>query len=244
MVELWCWMAQEDGTVPSDPEELSLLMGETPRKISKILQNLRCFFEEKDGKFSSKRLSAETEFYNRKTGRLRANASLGGTQRQANAKNLLLAKQAESESESESDKEKEKDKEKKTSSPSAPHPPGKCVEVINIWNEATKGKLPQARITPKRAKVISSRLGEDGWINDFAAACAFVASTPFYCGQNDRGWMTSLDWVLQPGKATDLSEKAAAPKNNLPRSTFRTRNPEGDAAFLEELKASGLEGVF
>ena len=85
------------------------------------------------------------------------------------------------------------------------------LEVVTIWNEATAGKLPTAKLTPKRKTTIQTRLKEPGWLEDFRAACAFLANTPWYAGDNDRRWTATLDFALQPGKATELAEKATQP---------------------------------
>jgi hypothetical protein len=84
-------------------------------------------------------------------------------------------------------------------------------EVVTIWNEATAGKLPAAKLTTKRKATIKTRLKEPGWLQDFRAACAFLANTPWYSGDNDRHWVATLDFALQAGKATELAEKATQP---------------------------------
>ena len=115
------------------------------------------------------------------------------------------------ESETESDKEQEQ---KPLSIPSTA-PAVKSADVVAIWNEATQGKLPQAKSTPKRQTVIQTRLKEPGWLPDFRAACAFLAATAWYAGANDRGWVATLDYALQAGKATELAEKATqTPREN------------------------------
>jgi hypothetical protein len=89
------------------------------------------------------------------------------------------------------------------------------ADIIAIWNEAAKGKLPQARNTLKRQAVIRTRLKEPGWLPDFRAACAFIAETDWYAGANDRKWVATIDYPLQAGKATELAEKSAqAPQEN------------------------------
>lgn len=88
---------------------------------------------------------------------------------------------------------------------------GKVSEVIEIWNQTAKGtNLPSARLTEKRRKVIHARLKEPGWFEDFTAACAFVRTSDFHRGHNDRDWVANLDYMLQAGKATDLAETAKA----------------------------------
>jgi len=94
----------------------------------------------------------------------------------------------------------------------------KAQEVIGIWNDAAQGTtLPSARLTPQREKIIRVRLKEKGWLEDFRAAYMFLRSSGFHCGQNDRGWIASVDFVLQAGKATELAEKgqtiSATPAN-------------------------------
>lgn len=60
-------------------------------------------------------------------------------------------------------------------------------------------------------------------MEDFQAACAYVAASPFHLGQNDRGWVATLDYVLQPGKATELAEKATARPTTPQGGTHGTR---------------------
>lgn len=85
------------------------------------------------------------------------------------------------------------------------------TEIIDFWNAATYKKLPQAKSTTKRKQLIKTRLREPGWLNDFQAACRYVADTAFYRGDNERGWVASIDFLLRPDKATELAEKAAQP---------------------------------
>lgn len=100
------------------------------------------------------------------------------------------------------------------SSPSAPKRPSKptteqVIEIIGIWNRtAEEQHLPKAKLTPEREKKIRSRLKDSGWLEDFVGACKFVASDAFSCGKNDRGWKAGLDYMLRPGKATELAERA------------------------------------
>ena len=83
------------------------------------------------------------------------------------------------------------------------------ADVIAIWNEAAKGKLPQARNTFKRQAVIRTRLKDPGWLPEFRSACAFIAARDWYAGANDRKWIATIDYPLQAGKATELAEKSA-----------------------------------
>jgi hypothetical protein len=84
-------------------------------------------------------------------------------------------------------------------------------DVVSIWNTTTKGKLPAAKFNDKRKATIKTRLKESGWLEDFRAACSFLAETAWYSGANDRGWVAMLDYLLRLGKATELAEKATQP---------------------------------
>ena len=126
-----------------------------------------------------------------------------------------LPKATESLQESETETESDKEQEQKPLSIPSTAPAVKSADVVAIWNEATQGKLPQAKSTPKRQTVIQTRLKEPGWLPDFRAACAFLAVTAWYAGANDRGWVATLDYALQAGKATELAEKATqTPREN------------------------------
>lgn len=96
------------------------------------------------------------------------------------------------------------------------------AEVVEIWNEtvkATESRLPLARLTGKRTTAIRIRLREAGWLDDFKAAAEFVCRSPWHRGENDRGWIASIDFVLQAGRATELAERSRVSPQ------WRTLNP-------------------
>lgn len=97
--------------------------------------------------------------------------------------------------------------------PNSPKPPQGVVEVMNLWNEMAKGKpFPQARLTSERQRTIATRLKEPRWIEDFRSALVFVAGDPFSRGENDRGWVATIDYLLRPGRAVAAAEKAMVAK--------------------------------
>ena len=115
----------------------------------------------------------------------------------------------------------------------------KSADVVAIWNEATQGKLPQAKSTLKRQSVIQTRLKEPGWLPDFRAACSFLAETPWYTGANDQGWVATLDYALQVGKATELAEKATQPaRQGAASGNGKQHHRSGtDQRYIEQLLA-------
>lgn len=88
----------------------------------------------------------------------------------------------------------------------------------------------KARGTDKQRKGVAVRCRDPSWPEAFEAACRFLAAEPFYRGQNDRGWAATLSWVLQPGKAEELAERAGTRK-------VRKESPE-DAAMRRALEAA------
>lgn len=97
--------------------------------------------------------------------------------------------------------------------PNPPKPPQGVVEVMDLWNEMAKGKpFPQARLTSERQRTIATRLKEPRWIEDFRSALVFVAGDPFSRGENDSGWVATIDYLLRPGKAVAAAEKAMVAK--------------------------------
>lgn len=114
-------------------------------------------------------------------------------------------------------------------------PPDVPLQVVESWNTITSGKLPKAKLTTKRRDLIRTRVKEDGWLDDFKAACAYVVKSAFHLGQNDRGWVATLDYLLQAGKATELAEKSTAPiPQGAPNGRTHHRTAT-DQAFLRDL---------
>ena len=112
------------------------------------------------------------------------------------------------------------------------------ADVIAIWNEAAKGKLPQAKNTLKRQAVIRTRLKEPGWLPDFRAACAFIAATDWYAGANDRKWVATIDYPLQAGKATELAEKSAqSPQENSHVGSEKNQRSTASQRVEDNLRA-------
>jgi hypothetical protein len=135
----------------------------------------------------------------------------------------------------------EPEKEQEPSSIASTTAAVKSAEVVTIWNELTQGKLPQAKSTLNRQKVIQTRLKEPGWLPDFRAACAYLAETPWYTGHNDRQWVANIDFALQAGKATELAEKATqqAPQSAgaMNHGNVQHHRTATDQRYIDQLAA-------
>lgn len=121
-----------------------------------------------------------------------------------------------------------------------PHSPqGGAAQVVEIWNARVEGtNLPKARATPKRSRVILARLKEPGWLDDFREALASIRSSEWHRGGNDRGWIATIDYLLQAGKATELAEKART------KPVTRRQGPAGPGfrATADQALAAQLQG--
>ena len=68
--------------------------------------------------------------------------------------------------------------------------------VIAYWN--TKPQLPKViRVTTQRRKKIKARMSEALFAKQWQKIIDTVADSPFCCGENDRGWKTTLDWIAK-----------------------------------------------
>lgn len=124
--------------------------------------------------------------------------------------------------------------------PDPPKAPQGVSEVMELWNSMAKGNpFPQARLTAERQRTIATRVKEAGWMDDFRAALVFVAGDPFSRGENDRGWIVSIDYLLRPGKAVAAAERGLAPKSATPASS--PGSPAGPRPMTPEEK-NRLEG--
>ena len=84
----------------------------------------------------------------------------------------------------------------------APH-----IQLRELWNTATKDTPLSAclRLTPGRITKVQARLAVIP-LSDWPAIFARIVASRFCCGQNDRGWIASFDWILQPDTATKVME--------------------------------------
>ena len=99
--------------------------------------------------------------------------------------------------------------------------------IREIWDEIAKdhGMIPtRGRLSERRERAIKARWEEvfKGWYGEppqtieeeyewFRWYFLSIASNPFYCGKNDRGWRAGIDYALRPSAMERLVEQAAVP---------------------------------
>jgi hypothetical protein len=133
------------------------------------------------------------------------------------------------------------------------------VLIMNLWNQTFEGVLPAVmRMTDARKKKIKARCeieqlsSEGGWRNLFKKA----RSSSMMCGDNDRNWTVSLDWLIKnddnPTKTLEgkYDNKAATGTNRrkpekpklLPEDTLEDYEIKEDA-WRKECQAMKSEGA-
>lgn len=88
------------------------------------------------------------------------------------------------------------------SSKTEENPPSPFEENLNrlvgIWNENC-GTLPRVIANSKsRDKLSKDRLSEEKNLDAWADVVKRIASSAFCCGNNERGWQATFDWLLKP----------------------------------------------
>lgn len=72
-------------------------------------------------------------------------------------------------------------------------------EVVEAWNKTKLTKC--SKLTSKRQTHLKARLKDTYWRENWKGALAIIASSPFCCGQNDRGWIADIDWFIRSDEA-------------------------------------------
>ena len=79
--------------------------------------------------------------------------------------------------------------------------------VVEAWNQmAQRAGLPRVKLmTQGRATHLRKRIEQVG-LDGMLEAVALVEQSAFCCGENDRGWCASLDFILQQSSLIRLLE--------------------------------------
>lgn len=80
------------------------------------------------------------------------------------------------------------------------------INLISVWNEHC-GSLPKVRGTNNsRDKKINQRLKENPDQDYWISVVTRIAQSDFCNGKNDRSWVATFDWLLQPETNLKVSE--------------------------------------
>lgn len=80
--------------------------------------------------------------------------------------------------------------------------------MIAIWVDELPILSKPRKVTAQRRQKLNARLQDfcEGDLDLWRQACQRVAAAPHLCGDNDRGWTASLDWVIEPRNLTKILE--------------------------------------
>ena len=98
--------------------------------------------------------------------------------------------------------------------------------AFDCYNEmAARAGLPEARVmNPDRTSKLKARLKECGGISGWRAACEKIASSAHCTGDNDRGWVADLDFMLQRRSFTKLMEGSYDDRRPKPKGAKAARD--------------------
>lgn len=96
--------------------------------------------------------------------------------------------------------------------------------LVQAWNNGTTAPIPQCReLSQDRRKKALARL-KDADIGEWATVIARIEASPFCRGENDRGWVATFDWLLQPDTRVKVLEGKYDPRK--PRAPGYQPQPE------------------
>jgi len=91
-------------------------------------------------------------------------------------------------------------------------------DLIAEWSKYSA--LPKIQSIGKdRKRLISARGNDQFFRHNFPAAIKLIAESKFCCGDNDRGWKATFDWLLHPATITKIMEgkyDGKKPANTVP----------------------------
>lgn len=115
-------------------------------------------------------------------------------------------------------------------------------EFLDAWNAlaSAKGLAKANAMTSARTKALRVRCKDGRWLEGWREALARVASTPFLCGANERGWKADIDWFLKPDSVTKILEGKYATSRPIRDGPTRASNAEIIEKNLQERAESEL----
>ena len=229
-------MWRRNGSIPEDDGDIARILGMTKGKWAKTKARLAGFLIFENGEISQKKLQKLWKNTQEKIDKNRANGAKGG--RPASSKNNDLAKANGSISdnpiktipEPEPDPEVREDTNVSLSAeptlPDLAHVDDIAEAVAEYNRTASQAGWPTLRILSKaRRAALAARLREADGIEGWRIALAKASASPHCCGQNDRGWVASFDFLTKQSSFAKLMEgnyDDRAPARKDHRATSRT----------------------
>lgn len=207
-------MWQHDAKLPSDPKKLARIARMTPAKFRPVWEEVSRFFVEADGFISNARLTKERKKAHEKSEKRAIAGSAGGKAKalkdKASASSNCHADAMASSSDTRNQSKKEDTYVSLSVEPTLPdlaHVDDVAEAVAEYNRTAAEAGWPILRILSKqRRAALNARMRDAGGIEGWRAAMSKARASPHLCGQNDRGWVASFDFLTKQSSFTKLME--------------------------------------
>ena len=206
--------------VPNDMRKLKLLCN-NPENFEELIVDVLACFEESDGKLYNKRMeSVRAEQIERKEKASEA-GKIGAKKRwQSHSDPIATALPSDNSATATT-----------TATASKKGPIYKAI--VENYNDILGDTLPQAKsINSKRKSLIRSIWKDNPDTAYFINLFSKVKDIPFLMGDNDKGWMADLDFILRPDKVTKIMEGSYKSNSNKKSGN----NNKFDNKYIDEEK--------
>jgi len=147
---------------------------------------------------------------------------------------LAMTKQPEPEPEPDKEREAKASLSSDDDLPRVPKPVDDVSQAVTEYNAAAAGSgWPQVRILSKaRRSALAARLKECDGIEGWRAALGKAQRSSHCCGQNDRGWTISFDFLTRQSGFAKLMEGNYDNRDSNPNAPNGSRHSSTADAFL------------
>lgn len=121
-------------------------------------------------------------------------------------------------------------------------PGGDLADAVTAYNIAAKESgWPQVQVLSKqRRSALAARLRECGGLAGWQAALAKAQASPHLCGENDRGWTCSFDFLAKQSSFAKLMEGNYDRRQDARRAGAHRSADGADAALENILRLAGV----
>ena len=238
-------MWRRDGTVPDDDRDNARILGLTVGRWKRTKARLAAFLIIENGTITQKKLLETWENTQEKIAKNRANGAKGGRAAASDRNDLAQANATISVKPKATIPEPEPYKEVEAKASLSLVPLIDPIpEAIQLFKEAAdKSGWPIPRLLSKARKAaLKARLKECGGIEGWKVAIDKAQSSMHCCGQNERGWFMTFDFITSQSKFAKLMEgnydnRDINPASNSNATTSainaaaRIRRPQGGDMF-------------
>ena len=206
-------MWQHDAKLPSDPAKLARIARMTPAKFKAVWSEISRFFTVDGGIITNARLLKEHKKA-RKKSEARAIAGKAGGHAKAMKDKASASGNCHADAMASSSETRIKKEEANASLSSDDdqsldaHPIDEIAEAVSAYNvSAEAAGWPRVRALSKQRRAsLRARLRDCGGLTGWDAALARARASPLCCGQNNRGWTASFDFLTSQSGFTKLME--------------------------------------